>query len=155
MFRLKPRYYFSLIYLLLPFLLPSCAAPKPLEYRDFKNFSIEKVGVSQSTVKMDLVYFNPNNFGLQLKKTEIDIYINDIYMGHTSQDHQVNLERKALFTFPVAVAIDMKNILKNSWNLLTKKEVTVKVTGTIKVGKANTFISFPVWYQGTHSFQLL
>jgi LEA14-like dessication related protein len=125
-----------------------------LEYRDFKNFSIEKVGISSSTVKMDLQYFNPNSFGLQLKKTEIDIYINDTYMGHTSQDHQVNIERKALFDFPVVVSIDMKNALKNGWNVLTKKEVKVKINGTIKVGKANTFISFPLKYEGMHAFSL-
>ena len=80
-------------YLLLPcllvvsiLLLPSCRAPKELEYKDFKDFSVEKLGFSSSAVKMNIVYYNPNNFGLQLKRTDLDIYIDGTYLGHTSQN---------------------------------------------------------------------
>jgi hypothetical protein len=46
-----------------------------LEYRDFKNFEVGQVGFSSTSVKMDLVYYNPNNFSLQLKSTELDIFL--------------------------------------------------------------------------------
>lgn len=130
----------------------SCSTPKPIEYRDFKSFSVDKLGFSQSTVRMDLIYFNPNNVGLQLKRTDLDIFIDGTYLGHTAQEWQITIPKKQEFSIPIKVDVDMKNLLKNGWNTLTKKEVLVKVMGKIKVGKANVFISYPVNYEGRHSF---
>jgi len=62
--------------LILTILLLSCSAPKKLEYREFRNFSVQKIGFSTSSVKMDMIYYNPNGFGLQLKRTELDVFVN-------------------------------------------------------------------------------
>ena len=131
--------------------LLSCSAPKAIEYRDFQHFRIENIGFSSSQVKMDLVYFNPNNFGLQLKRTEVDVYVNNVLLGSTSQDYQIAIPKKAEFSIPLSMDVVMKNLLKNGWNVYMNKEVTVKVTGKVKVGKANVFISFPISYEGKQS----
>lgn len=132
----------------------SCTTPKMLEYRDFKNFKVDKLGFSNSTALMDLLYYNPNNFGLQLKRVELDIYIEGNYAGHTSQEHQITIPRRSDFTLPVRIEVDMKNIFKNALNTLFSKEVTVKVTGKIKLGKANVFFGMPVNYEGKHQLGL-
>lgn len=129
-------------------LLLSCSTPKELEYRDFKNFTINKVGFASSTAKMDMIYYNPNNFGLQLKKTDLDIYINGVFLGHSTQEYQVNIPKKDQFIIPVVLVVDMKNLLKNSLTALLNKQVMVKVTGTVRAGKANIFMNIPVNYQG-------
>ncbi len=132
----------------------SCSSPKMLEYRDYKNFSIEKLGFSNSQVKLDLEYFNPNNFGLQLKRTELDIYINNTFLGHSSSDTLINIPRNNTFLLPIRFDADMKNFFKNAWNTMMGNEVTVKVTGKLKIGKANVFMSMPVDYEGKHKFSL-
>lgn len=129
-------------------LLLSCSTPKELEYRDFKNFTINKVGFASSTAKMDMIYYNPNNFGLQLKKTDLDIYINGVFLGHSTQEYQVTIPKKDQFVIPVVLVVDMKNLLKNSLTALLNKEVMVKVTGSVRVGKANLFMNIPVNYEG-------
>lgn len=131
-----------------------CATPKALEYRDFKNFKIETIGFSSSYIKMDMVYYNPNSYGLQLKRTDLDIYINDVYMGRTSQEYQVNIPRNDTFSIPLRMEVDMRNIFKNGLNLMLKNEVMVKVTGTVKIGKANVFMGFPVRYEGKQAFTM-
>jgi LEA14-like dessication related protein len=133
----------------------SCSAPKALEYRDFQNFTISSLGFSASTVKMDLVYYNPNNFGLQLKQTDLDIYINNTFLGHTTQQYQVSIPRRDQFSIPIQIDVDMKNLLKNSILTFFNKQVLVKMTGIIKVGKANIFKSFPVNYEGTQQVTLM
>jgi hypothetical protein len=50
--------------------------------------------------------------------------------------------------------MDMKNVFKNAWNTMIGNEVTVKVTGKVKVGKGNVFMSMPVNYEGKHKFSL-
>ena len=129
-------------------LITSCSAPKELEYREFRNFTVQKIGFSTTAVKMDMIYFNPNNFGLQLKRTELDIFVNGVLLGHSSQDYQVTIPKKEQFIIPITMDVDMKNLIKNSLVSFFNKEVTVKATGSIKVGKANVFMSFPIMYEG-------
>ena len=136
------------------FLLTGCHAPKDIEYRDFKNLSVSQMGFSNSTIKMDVVYYNPNNFGLQLKSVELDIFIDGNFLGHTSQELQISIPRRAEFQIPLIVDVDMKNLLSNGLTTLFNKEVTVKATGKVKVGKANVFMSMPVNYEGKQSFSL-
>jgi hypothetical protein len=144
--------HYPTLFIILTILLFSCSTPKQLVYRDFRNFSIQQLGFASSAIKMDLVYFNPNHFGLQLKRTELDIYINNNYLGHTAQEYQITIPRNEEFTLPINVAVDMKNLLKNGLSTFFNTEVTVKVVGSIKVGKANVFMSIPVQYEGKHQF---
>lgn len=132
----------------------SCSSPKALEYRTFHNFSIKSLGFSNSTIAMDLEYYNPNNFGLQLRSTDLDIFINGNMFGHSSNDTLVNIPRRSTFILPIKFDVDMQNIFKNAWSTLLGKEVTVKLTGKLKIGKANVFMSLPVNYESKETFTL-
>ena len=134
------------------FLIISCQAPKELVYRDFKNLKVEKLGFGASTLNLDLIYYNPNNFGLQLRNTDLDIFVDGNYLGHSSQDLQINIPRLAEFTLPLQIEVDMKNALKNALPTLLGKEVVVKVTGKVKLGKANVYKSFTVDYESIQRF---
>lgn len=132
----------------------SCRAPKDLEYRDFKNLTVKQLGFGSSTINVDLIYYNPNNFGLQLKNTDLDIYIDGSFLGHSSQEYQITIPKRAEFTLPFQVEVDMKNVFKNALSTILSKEVMVKVTGTVRLGKANIYKTFPVNYEGMQKFTL-
>ena len=136
------------------FFMSSCRTPKDLEYREFKNLAVEKVGFGASTLKVDLVYYNPNNFGLQLKTTDLDIYVDNNFLGHSSQDYQISIPKRGEFTLPVQVEVDMKNVMKNVLATFLGKEVLIRVEGKVKIGKANVYKSFPVKYESVQKFSL-
>ena len=48
----------------------------------------------------------------------------------------------------------MQNLFKNAFNTLSGNEISIKVNGNIKVGKANVFMTMPVNYEGKHRFSL-
>lgn len=147
------RNFFTLPFLLLlTTLLISCGTPKELEYRDFKNLTVEKVGFVATSLKMDLVYYNPNNFGMELNRTDLDIYINNNYLGRTSQEYQVAIPKRAEFAIPIKIDVDMKNLLKNGLATFLTNEVLVKIEGTVRVGKLNVFKTFKVSYEGKQQF---
>ena len=125
----------------------ACRTPKELEFREFNNISLEKLGFMGANLKVDLVYYNPNNFGLELNRTDLDIYLDSTYLGHSSQDIQVAIPKREVFTIPLKVELDMKNLLKNSITSFFKKEVNIRVVGKVKVGKAGVFKNFNVDYQ--------
>jgi len=143
-----------IINVILSLIILGCSSPKELEYQDYKNFHFEKLGFNASLVTLDLQYYNPNNFGLQLRRTDLDIFINNNFLGHSSSDTLINIPRRDTFLLPIKFDMDMKNVFKNAWNTMIGNEVTVKVTGKVKVGKGNVFMSMPVNYEGKHKFSL-
>jgi len=132
----------------------SCSSPKALEYRTYHNFSVEKLGYSNSTIKLDLVYFNPNNFRMQLRNTDLDIFINGKLFGHSSTDTLIPIPKRDTFSLPVRFEVNMQSLYQNALNTLLGREVTLKVSGKVKVGKANVFMYFPVNYESKETFSL-
>ena len=132
----------------------SCSSPKALEYREYHNFSVEKLGYSNSTIKMDLVYFNPNNFRMQLRNTDLNIFINGKLFGHSSTDTLIPIPKRDTFSLPVMFDVNMQSLYQNALNTLLGREVTLKVSGKVKVGKANVFMYFPVNYESKETFSL-
>lgn len=144
----------SLAFLFIIVVTASCQAPRELVYRDFKNLKVDKLGFGASTLNVDLIYYNPNNFGLQLRNTDLDIFVDSNYLGHSSQELQINIPRLSEFTLPLQIQVDMKNALKNTLPSLFGKEVLVKVTGRVKLGKANVYKSFTVNYESLQRFSV-
>ncbi|MEO5650999.1 MAG: LEA type 2 family protein [Ginsengibacter sp.] len=132
----------------------SCSSPKALEYKTYHNFSVESLGFNNSTVTLDLEYYNPNNFGMQLKNTDLDIFINGNLLGHSATDTLISIPRKNTFLVPVKFKVDMQNAFKNAWNTLIGKEVLVRLSGKVKVGKGNVFMSFPINYETKQTFSM-
>lgn len=132
----------------------SCSSPKALEYKTYHNFSVDKFGFNNSTISLDLQYYNPNNFGMQLKNTDLDIFINGILLGHSSLDTLIRIPRRDTFSIPVKFDVDMQNAFKNAWNTLMGKEVLVRLSGKVRVGKANVFMSLPVEYETKQTFSM-
>ncbi len=136
------------------FLLTSCQSPKDLEFREFNNLELDKIGFSASALKVNLVYYNPNNFGMELNRTELDIFVDSTFLGHSSQLLQVPIPSRDVFTIPLRVDLDMKNLLKNGIMTMMKKEVLVRAVGNVKVGKAGIYKNIKVDYTTKQQFSL-
>jgi LEA14-like dessication related protein len=138
-------------------ILSSCQKPKDLVFKDFKNLSVDKLSFAGAKLKVDLIYFNPNNFGLQLNRTDLDIFVDSTFLGHSSQNIQVAIPRKGDFTIPLNVDLDVKNLLKNGMTGVTSlfnKDVKVRVLGSVKVGKAGVYKSLKVDYTSVQNFSM-
>lgn len=140
--------------LFIVFFMTSCRAPKELEFREFNNLALDNLGFSASVLKVNLVYFNPNNFGMELKRTELDIYVDSNFLGHSSQELQVAIPRNNTFSIPLRIDLDMKNLFKNGFMTLMSKEVNVRALGNVKVGKAGVYKNFKVDYTTRQKFSI-
>jgi LEA14-like dessication related protein len=133
-----------LLFLVIGLLYASCRSPKSPEFISYDGLKIEKAGFKSSTIKANLHFHNPNNWGLLLEKTDLDVYINETFLGHSSQNLGLKIPKKGPFTLPLAVEIDMKNLLKNTVSSLLNKRVTIRVKGKITAGKGKISFTFPV-----------
>ena len=63
------------------------------EYRDIRNIHLINLGPLQSTAGVDLIYYNPNNFGVQLAEARGDIYIDNNYFGQSNGVYTLRLKQ--------------------------------------------------------------
>ena len=142
----KRLYSLLLVVLLTGLFMTSCRAPKDLVFKNFSNVKLENLGFAGSKLTMDLQYYNPNNFGLELSRTDFDLFVDSTFLGHSSQNLQVKVPSRDVFTVPLAIDLDMKNLLKNGLNSLFSKQVNVRLLGNVKLGKAGVYKNFKVDY---------
>ncbi|NDE10294.1 MAG: hypothetical protein EBZ95_06985, partial [Chitinophagia bacterium] len=76
------------------------------------------------------------------------------YLGHTTHDQLVSIPKNSEFAIPVKMDVEMKNLVKNGFNALVSKEVTLKVVGTIRAGNGTISKNFPVNYEMKQNFSL-
>ena len=139
-------------WIIVVFAFMSCSSPKALEYRTYHNFSIKSLGFDKTAVSLDLEYYNPNNYGMKLRNTDLDIFINGSLFGHSSTDTLIRIPRRDTFNIPIRFDVNMQSLFKNAWNTLLGKEVLVRLSGKVKVGKGNVFMNFPVNYESKERF---
>lgn len=138
-------------------ILSACQKPKDLVFKDYKNLTIENVTFANAAMKVDLIYYNPNNFGLQVNRTDLDIFVDGTFLGHSAQDVQVTVPKRGEFVLPLKIDLDVKNLLKNGVSGVTSlfnKNVAVRFLGSIKLGKAGVYKSFKVDYTTTQNFSM-
>jgi hypothetical protein len=145
---------YVIIALLLVGSIASCKKPESFEYRDIRNFKIDSLGFDKSTVSMDLVYFNPNNYGVDLKKVDCDVFVQHNYLGRYSLDTTMHISKRSEFSIPSHMQVDMRNLMKNTVASIFSTELLVEVKGTTRVGKAGIYITVPFTYSGWHKFGL-
>jgi len=140
------------ITLLLTFL--SCKKPQGFDYRDMKNFKIDSLGFDHSNVSMDLYYFNPNNFGVDLKKVDCDIYVEHTYVGKFNLDTLMHIPKRSEFALPCRMRVSMKNMFKNALTTIFASDFLVEVKGTVKAGRLGVFITVPFNYSARQKFSM-
>lgn len=136
------RYYAVAICIFFSF-FSSCRRPKELVYQDVENFRLQRTSLA-----FDVRLYNPNNLKVKLKKADLDVFLEGRHAGAVKMKEAVMIEKLDTFLLPVILDVDMANVLPNALQLLTKPEVTLKVSGTAKAGRHGIFIPIPVRYEG-------
>lgn len=133
----------------------SCSSIKEPEFKGIENVQMAKMGMYESTVSMDLVWFNPNNSKLKLKWAMGDAWVEGDSLGKFTVDTAINIHPKADFRLPVKLKMSMSQLMKKSPTLLLNKEVLVKITGLARVGRSGIFIRYPISYEGKQDLRKL
>ena len=143
-----------LLFLTLMLVLNSCKKPQAFIYRDLRNFKIDNIGLAKSRVFMNFIFFNPNNYGVDLKKVDCDLYVDSSYVGKFLLDTTMHIPKNAEFALPASFDVEMMNILKNAADVLTGNELLIGAQGTTRVGKGGIYVTIPFRYEGKQKLNL-
>jgi LEA14-like dessication related protein len=123
------------------------------EYRDISNIRLVDVGVLQSTAGVDFVFYNPNNFGVQITEARGDLYIDNKYFGRFELEEKVQVSKNSEFIIPALVKLDMIGAVKNGRELLKKKEALIRIDGRARVKKAGFSKDIAINYESMENIE--
>ena len=118
-----------------------------------EKFRIKNLGIQQTTIGFSVTYYNPNNFGVTVKQTEADIYMDSVYLGKFIQDSTVGVNKNAEFSIPLTGSISLQTALQMDLQNIGERDVLLKADGSVKVGKAGIFVNKPIHYEGMHKIE--
>lgn len=134
--------------------LTSCREIKDPEFRRIERFRVKSIGLQHATIGFSITYHNPNNFGVSVKEAVADVVLDSIPIGQFRQDSTITVNRSSEFSIPLTGTITLETLRKFDLSSLPFKEVPVKATGSVRVGKGGIFVTRPVEYQGRHRLEI-
>ena len=132
-------------------ILASCAKPKDLEFVDIQNIKVVKWGLSESLIGLDVRFYNPNKQQVKLKDAVARVYVNSAFLGDTNMDSTVTVPRRDTFAVPLVLKVQTATALAKMLETSKDSAVTVRVDGTVKMGKAGVFLTYPIKYEKLQS----
>ena len=137
------------------FILSACgtANVKEPEYRDIREVRLIEVGLLKSTAAMDLIYYNPNSFGVTLSEARGDIYIDNHWLGRFDLGEKVTVKKRSEFLVPALIKVDMIGAVKNHREIWKKKEALIRVDGVATVRKAGFSKQVPIKYESMQNIE--
>ncbi len=124
-------------------------------YREIQNVHIEDVGLLQTTAGFDMVYYNPNDFGVQLTNARGDIYIDNMYFGRFSIKDKVSVRKREEFIVPALIKMDNISAVKNHREIFQKKQAMIRIEGFATIRKAGFNKEVPIKYEGIQDLERL
>lgn len=125
------------------------------EYREIQNVRIMDVGLLQTTAGLDLVYYNPNDFGVTLSQARGDVYIDNMYFGRFGIIDKVSVSKRQEFIIPAVLKMDNISAVKNHREIFKKKQALIRIEGFATVRKAGFNKEVPIKYEGIQDIERL
>jgi hypothetical protein len=132
-------------------LLGSCKDVKDPEFRRVDNFGIRNLSIQEARVGFDVTYFNHNNFGVNVKEAEADVYMDSVYIGKFVQDRTIDVPRGAEFSIPFTGSVPLRTVLGMNLGNLSSRQILLRAEGSARVGKGGIYLTKPINYRGMHS----
>jgi LEA14-like dessication related protein len=100
--------------------LSACSLIKPVELKGVNSFKIaEKQGVGVQ-VNTSLKLYNPNKINVTLIGSDIDVYVEENYIGKLVIPHKISIPGKENFDAEFTLTISFANLLSAGKNVLSK-----------------------------------
>ena len=128
---IRPTIFYSLILLLF---LSSCAVEAP-EFIGSDGFKMDKMDGKEILFTAGVKVNNPNWFGIKIKRSAVDVYIEDQLMGKVQLEKKVKMKakRESTLTLPLKAVLE-DGALITMMRYASKENVNVRIKGKVKGG---------------------
>ena len=125
--------------LLLPLLLTGCLSYEEVTFKGITDVEVSKLDQSGVAARVSVTLDNPNTFRIHVSDPNVDLFLNEVYIGKAVLDSNIVLDKKSVkdYTVPLHATFDNHGAQAMGAMLtvaLTGK-ATLKAKGSI-VGRA-------------------
>jgi LEA14-like dessication related protein len=128
--------------------LASCRQPEAPEYIGFRDFSIQNISMDSALLHTQLAFFNPNSFNMELKRGDVNVYLDDQLANHYVMDSSIYIPKKDSFYVPLNLRVSPKLLLGSALKmLLNDNKIKVRLIGSIRVKRGGVGFTVPINYE--------
>lgn len=154
-FRISSRAGLSVVFLIGVFsFLSSCNKPEVPEYLGFRDFAVHSFSMDSSLLYTRLAFFNPNAYAMELKKGDVNVFLDDKLANHYTMDSTINIPRKDTFYVPLNLKVSPKLLIGSALRMLMNdNKIKVRLVGSVRVKRSGVSFNVPINYEVMQSLQ--
>jgi LEA14-like dessication related protein len=134
--------------------LASCSKPEAPEYLGFRDFALESLSMDSSSLHTELVFYNPNPFSMELKRGDVNVFLNDKLANHYVMDSTINIPTKDTFYVPLNLKVSPKLLISSALSMLmNNNKIKVRIAGSVRVKRSGVSFNVPINYEVMQSIQ--
>ncbi|PWH85432.1 NDR1/HIN1-like protein [Brumimicrobium oceani] len=103
------------------------------QFKGVSNFKIDEVNREKVSFNVDVSAFNPNGYSLKVRKSDFNLYLNDLYVGQAFLLQKYKMKRKTttLDNVPVEILLE-KGVFMKLMKIAMGGTVKLRMEGTLK-----------------------
>jgi LEA14-like dessication related protein len=104
--------------------------------------------MDESLIHTNLAFYNSNPFSMQLKRADINVYLNDVQANHYVMDSTINIPKKDSFLVPLNLRLNPRLLLGSAIQMLmNNNQVKIRIEGNVRVKRGSMGFTVPVHYE--------
>ncbi len=128
--------------------LISCSKPEAPEYLGFRDFDVRSFSMDSSLLHTELAFFNPNSFNMELKRGDVNVYLDNQLANHYVMDSTINIPRKDTFYVPLNLKVSPKLLIGSAISMLmNNNKIKVRLVGSVRVKRGSFSFTVPINYE--------
>jgi LEA14-like dessication related protein len=132
----------------------SCSRPEAPEYLGFRDFSLQQVNMDSAALYTQLAFYNPNSFNMELKRGDVNVYLDDKLANHYVMDSTINIPKKDTFYVPMNLKISPRLLIGSAISMLmNNNKIKVKLIGSVHVKRSGIGFNVPINYEVMQSLK--
>jgi LEA14-like dessication related protein len=132
----------------------SCGKPQSPDYLGFRDFSIQNLSMTETILKTNLAFYNPNPFSMELKRGNVDVYLDDQLANHYVMDSNIAIPKKDTFYVPVNLKVSPQILLNSALKMLmNNNQIKVRLLGSVRVKRSGVSFTVPFDYISMEKIQ--
>lgn len=93
---------------ILPLLFTSCLSYRPVELMEVSHIRVVRMDAKGIAIRVDAKVKNPNNYRIHAQDPDVDLFVNDKFVGKGLLDSVLTLEKQSEQVYSVPLHADLK-----------------------------------------------
>ncbi|MCA0381340.1 MAG: LEA type 2 family protein [Bacteroidetes bacterium] len=135
--------------------LAACKVPQALQYSSISTIQVQSIDLKNTDGVVELSFYNPNAFAVQLNRVEAILSINNQVAGKANMDTLIQMPGLANSSLPVRIQLGNQLLLGQSMKLLLGGSIPYQIEGFAMAGKKKPRWKIPFSQRGAFTRQML